>query len=252
MPDLKDKIISKIEDQKPINPSYFTILDVSRVIALCVLVFLGGFAVAYLFWDWWFWITDVNTLGYEDVLSILSGSIPLAFILITLFIIAEYGIYRQTDWPMVEKRGYLVLVSSALILFIGTGSWLFIQSSKPVQKSLNELDKQLVILPLKPTGPTRILRENKQKGLFVGRIVEIKEIEDSAECVIVIENRLSTEEFIITKEMLDDLEVRDRVRLYFDPGSKYVKSISKVKVAIHIKPMVEIQVKPEFTFEKSF
>jgi hypothetical protein len=232
MSDLKDKIFLKIDDEKPTNAGYFVALDWIRAFAITMVFFLGGILLAFLLWDW-ILIPQIIDFTADNLSYVFLHLLPLVFILIIISSLLGYMLYRQTDWPLVQKRGLLIVIALSTLLLVTIISLVFIKNNLTFQKSLNDFDDQLqqhypIIRPPRPRTKTPTTNVNPPVEVVLGKINEL-ETQDSGQVELTVETRLGVLTFDVSPDMTKDLKIDDVVRLDLDPNNlKTVEKITKL------------------------
>ena len=229
MSDLKEKVFTKIDDQKPTSVGYFVALDWIRAFLITVVLFLGGILLAFLLWDW-ILIPQIIDFTVDNLLYISLRLLPLVIILIIISSLIGYVLYRQTDWPLVQKRGLVVGIAAATLLIVTILSLAFIRNNLPVQKSLRDIDDKLqqsypVVRPPRPRG-RNIPGNVPAPEIVLGKIAALENKGRGVE--IILETRIGQIILLVNTDMTQGLKEGDLVRLDLDPQD--LKKVTKITV----------------------
>jgi hypothetical protein len=227
MPDLKDKVFAKIDHEKPISHNYFVAMDVARALAITVIFFLGGVLLAFLLWDWVL-IPQIIDFTIENIIYISLRLLPLVLIIVVLFSLLGYYLYRQTDWLLVQKRVLVGVLGFIAVLLIAIVGLVYIKSNVELQNSLESFDKDLQKYALQPPRPKGLTPKIKTGSVVLGKIVMLDRSDDTA--IITVDDRTKLIVFQADINQINNLKIGDLIKLEFHSGNppKIIK-ITKIE-----------------------
>jgi hypothetical protein len=214
---LKNKILEKVNHQKPYSKWRFWLIESAWIAAILGLLTMVCFGLAFAIWDWVEAANIPDPQGFNPFILIFKGLPELVLIAGVLSVIIYY-LYRQTDFPLVKNR---LLLSIILLVFVMITTSLILvtvenndSAEKGFESAQNGLDNSIY----RPKRIQQFYQESKEKGQVNGRIDRIEpRFEDVGFTLVNPEEKI---DFVTSRQVFKDFKVGDNVSVRFDPNDK--------------------------------
>ncbi|MEI6729176.1 MAG: hypothetical protein WCK98_06055 [bacterium] len=214
---LKNKILEKVNHQKPYSKWRFWLIEGGWIAAILGLLTLVCFGLAFAIWDWIEAANIPDPQGFNPFMLIFKGLPELVLIAAVLSVIIYY-LYRQTDFPLVKNR---LLLSLILILFVTVTTSIIlitVENNDNAQKGFESAQNGLDNSIYRPKRIQQFYNESKEKGIINGRIDRIEpRFEDVGFTLVNPEEKI---DFVTSRQIFKDFKVGDTVTIRFDPKDK--------------------------------
>jgi hypothetical protein len=198
--DLTKKIMDQVEDRQMKPGWYFATREGLVLLGVLGLMGLTVFLLSFFVWDV---VQNFRVFGQSpEVLgTIFSSAFLEIIILVLVFGVLVYLLYRQTDWFLVQNRLWIVL-GIGLIAIVATS--LVVTAAlmnEDVSRPFEETQEQAERLPILRDRRNRIRQELDQRNIFVGRVEKI-ERQEFRDVRLIVSNPDKTEVFTSDKPRL--------------------------------------------------
>ncbi len=172
--ELLQKIQENIKSAKPHGRWYGRTILAVRISCMIALAFIATFAMSFFLYD-----LGEKTSIFEFTQSSVIENIAnflLEFLIISLSgVLGIYIIYRQTDWPFVKERVWLVVGTFILVSGASVGLMLFSKSEMdPWGDFIGDTTRGLThIIPLRSSIEDRFENDLEDNFYFTGSIIKI-------------------------------------------------------------------------------
>lgn len=214
---LKNKILEKVNHQKPYSKWRFWLIEGAWITAILVLLTIVCFGLAFAIWDWIEAANIPDPQGFNLFTLIFKGLPELVLIAGVLSVVIYY-LYRQTDFPLVKNR---LLLSTILLTFVIITTSTILAAvvnndvaEKTFESAQNGLDNSIY----RPKRIQKFYQESKDKGLVNGRIDRLDtRFEDVIFTLINPEEKI---DFVTSRQVFKNFKVGDNITVRFDPSDK--------------------------------
>lgn len=210
--ELLQKIQENIKTARPRGRWYGRTILVVRICFMISLAFIATFAMSLFLYDL-IEKTSILEFTQSPVVENVANYL-LEFLVISLLgIVGIYTIYRQTDWPLVKERVWLVIGTFILVSGASVGLMLFSKSElDPWGDFIGETTHGIThTLPLRSSIEDRFENEMEDNFYFTGNITKATVGTDTI--ILTIQNEHRSKTFF----------VKDGInRSVFAPGDKVV------------------------------
>ena len=211
---LKNKILEKVNNQKPYSKWRFWLIEGAWIILILFLLTLVCFGLAFAIWDFVDAATIAIPVEFNPLVLIFKGLPELILIALVLSVIIYY-IYRQTDFPLVKNRLLLsiilltfVIITTSIILFAVENND---NAEKGFESAQNGLDNSIY----RPKRLQQFYQQSKEKGFVNGRIENVDLSFETVQFTLV--NPEEKIDFKVSKLVFKNFKVGDTVTVRFDP-----------------------------------
>ncbi len=173
--DLLKKIQENLKKTSPHGRWYGKLVMLTQISAIALLVFIATLAMSFFLYD-----LGEKTSIFEFTNSPIVENIVnfvFEFLIISLLGIGGiYAIYRQTDWPLVKERLWLLVGAFVFVVGISVGLVLFSQNAPdPWGDFIGDGAQGIThALPLRSLVEEQLENDMEENSYFTGNITKVE------------------------------------------------------------------------------